>query len=61
MIEIIILHILKSIRNIFLAGLLTKLYVLMIDLANQLFFTEVKMQSIYLLKQFLKSKIIVKI
>ena len=33
----------------------------MIDLAVQLFFTEEKMQSIHLLKQLLKSTIIVKV
>ena len=32
----------KSIKSIFLAVLLTKLYVLIIDLANQSFFTEEK-------------------
>ena len=42
MIEIIILHILKNINHIFFAVLLTKLYVLMINFANQLFFTEKK-------------------
>ena len=41
-------------------SLLTKLYVLMIDLANQLFFIEKKMQSISFLKQFLKNMIIAK-
>ena len=54
------LHILKNINHIFLSALLTKLYVLMIDLASQLFFTEEKMQSINLLKQFLNSVIIEK-
>ena len=48
----IILHIKKNIKIIFLAVFYTKLYVLMIDLANQLFFTEEKMQSKNLLKQF---------
>ena len=42
------------------AVLLTKLFVLMKDLASQLFFTEEKIQSIDLLKQFLKSMIIAK-
>ena len=37
-----------------------KLFVLMKKLANQLFFTEEKMQLINLFKQFLKSMIIVK-
>ena len=44
--EIIVLHILKSIRNTFLAVLLRKSYVLMINSASHLFFTEEKMQSI---------------
>ena len=52
MIEIKILHILKNIKNTFLAVLLIKLFVLMINLVNHLFFTEEKMQSINLLKQF---------
>ena len=43
----------KIINVIFLAVLLTKLYALMIDLGNQFFFTEEKMQSINLLKQLL--------
>ena len=38
--EKIILHILKNIKIIFLALSLTKLYVLMIDLVNELFFIE---------------------
>ena len=50
----IILHIMKKIKIIFLAVLLTKLFVLMINLASQLSFTEEKMQSINLLKQFLE-------
>ena len=45
------LHILKNIKITFLAVFLTKLYVLMINLASQLFLTEEKMQSINLLKQ----------
>ena len=53
MIETKILHIMKIINVIFLAVLLTKLYALMIDLGNQFFFTEEKMQSINLLKQLL--------
>ena len=36
----IMLHTLKNIKNAFLAVLLAKLFVLMIDLANQLFFTD---------------------
>ena len=57
----IMLHALKNIRHIFLAVLLAKLFVLMINLVNQLFFTRKKMQSIDLLKQILKSMIIVKV
>ena len=60
MTEIKTLHILKNIKIIFFAVLLTKLFLLMIDLASQLFFTEGKIQSINLLKQFLKSMIIEK-
>ena len=55
-----ILHVLKKIKMIFHVVLLIKLYVLMIILANQLFFIEVKMQFINLLKKFLKSMIIAK-
>ena len=50
----------KNIRNVFLAVLLTKLYILMITLASQLIFTEEKIQSINLLKQFLKKMNITK-
>ena len=50
----------KNIRNVFLAVLLTKLYILMITLASQLIFTEEKIQSINLLKQFLKKMNIAK-
>ena len=57
MIEIIILRALKDIRNTFLAVLLIKLCVLMINLVNQLFFKEEKMKSIDLLKQFFKKVI----
>ena len=60
MIGIIILHTLKNIKIVFFIGLLIKLFVLMTNLVNQLFFTEEKMQSIDLLKQFLKSMIIAK-
>ena len=56
----LILHILKNTEIIFLAVLLAELYELMINLANQLFFTEGKNQSISLFKQFLKSMIIAK-
>ena len=45
------LHKLKNSKIIFLAVLLTKFYVLMINLANQLLFIEEKMKSINLLKQ----------
>ena len=60
MIEVIILYILRNIINTFLAVSLTKLYVSMIDLVNQWFFREEKMQSINLLKQFLKKMNITK-
>ena len=43
-----------------LVVLLIKLFVLMIDLVSQLLFTEVKMQLMNLLKQFLKNINIVK-
>ena len=49
----------KSIKNTLFAVFLTQLYVLMISLASQLFFTEKKMQSINLLKQFVKKMNIV--
>ena len=42
MINILMLLISKNIKIIFLEVLLTKLYVLMINLANQLFFTKEK-------------------
>ena len=45
----------KNIKTIFLKVLLIKLFVLMIDLVNQLLYTEAKMQLINLLKQFLKN------
>ena len=45
----------KNIKITFLVVLLPNLFVLMIDLVNQLFFTEVKLLLISLLKQFLKS------
>ena len=45
----------KNIMIMFLVVLLTKLFVLMIDLVSQLLFIEVKMQLMNLLKQFLKS------
>ena len=56
----IILYTMKNIKNTFLAVLPTKLLALMINLVNQLFFTEGKIQSIDLLKQFMKSMIIAK-
>ena len=43
----------KNIKITFLLALLIKLFVLMIDLLSQILFTEVKMQLMYLLKQFL--------
>ena len=48
-------YILKNIKIIFLADLPKKLYVLIINLANQQFFIEEKIPSIDLLKQFLKN------
>ena len=50
----------KNIRTISLVVLLIKVFVLMIDLLSQLLFTEVKMQPMSLLKQFLKNINIVK-
>ena len=44
----------------FLVALLTKLFVLMIDLVSQLSFIEAKMLLMNLLKQFLRSISIVK-
>ena len=45
----------KDIKSTFLAVFLTSLFVLIINLVNQLLFLEVKMLIINLLKQFLKS------
>ena len=45
----------KNIKTTFLKVLLTKLFVLMIDLLSQLLFIEVKMQLMNLLKQFLRN------
>ena len=45
----------KNIKITFLVVLLKNLFVLMVNLAYQLFFTEVKILLINLLKQFLKS------
>ena len=53
-------HTLKNIKIIFLAALLTKLVVLIINSVTKLFFTEEEMLFIGSLKQFLKSMIIVK-
>ena len=50
----------KNYKKTLFAVLLTKLLVLMVDLASHLLFTEEKMQSIYLLKQFLKKMNIAK-
>ena len=44
----------KNIKITFLVVLLTKLFVLMINLVSQLLFIEVKLQHMNLLKQFLK-------
>ena len=54
------IHTLQNIKHIFLAILPIKLLALMINLVNQLFLTEEKMWFINLLKQLLKSMIIVK-
>ena len=56
----IILHTLNNTKIIFLAVLLTKLFVLIIDLIKKLLFIEEKMQFIDSLKQLLKNIIIVK-
>ena len=45
----------KNIMNMFLLVMLLRLFVLMIDLVSQLFFLEVKMLLMNLLKQFLKN------
>ena len=50
----------KNIMIIFLVVLLTNLFVLMINLVNQLLFLEVRMLLMNLLKQFLKNISIVK-
>ena len=50
----------KNIKITFLVILLTNLFVLMINLVNQLLFTEMEMLLIKLLKEFLKSTNIVK-
>ena len=50
----------KTIMITFLVVLLTKLFVLMIDLVSQLSFMETKMLLMNLLKQFLRSISIVK-
>ena len=45
----------KNIKTIFLVVLLIKLFVLMIDLVNQLLYIGVKIQLINLLKELLKN------
>ena len=50
----------KNIMIMFLVVLLTRLFVLIIDLVNRLFFIEVKTLLMNLLKQFLKNISIVK-
>ena len=61
MVEIIKLYAMeKYMKHIPCSFAHKKLFVLMKKLANQLFFTEEKMQLINLFKQFLKSMIIVK-
>ena len=57
MIKTIILHVLKNIGNTFLAVLPIKLLVSMINLASHLFFIEEKIQSINVLKHFLRNKL----
>ena len=54
MIEVIIIHILKNIKNTFVAVLLIKLCVLMINLANQLFFMHEKNTVNHFIKSILK-------
>ena len=51
MIKRIVLHVLKNINDIFLAALIIELFVLMIDLASQLFFTDEIMPLTNSLKQ----------
>ena len=53
-------HTQKNIKITFLAVLLIKLFVLIINLAKKLFFTEEKMLFTNLLKQLLKSMTTVK-
>ena len=53
-------HVQKNIMITFLVALLTKLFVLMIDLVSPLSFIEAKMLLMNLLKQFLRSISIVK-
>ena len=50
----------KNIKSTFFAVFLASLFVLIINLVNQLLFIEVKIPLTYLLKQFLKSKNTVK-
>ena len=50
----------KNIMCMFLVVMLTKLFVLMIDLVSQLLFIEVKILLVNLLKQYLKNVSIVK-
>ena len=56
----IMVHTQENTKTMFLAVLLTKLFVLIINSAKKLFFAEEKMMFINLLKQFLVSIIIVK-
>ena len=56
----IMVHTLKNIKITFLAVLLIKFFLLIINLAKELFFAEEKMLLADLLKQFFKSMIIVK-
>ena len=50
----------RNIMIMFLVVMLLKLFALIIDLVNQLLFTEVKMLLMNLLKQFMKNISIVK-
>ena len=57
--RVVMLLLPKNIKSIFLAVLLIKSCALMIDLANQLFSTEERIQFINILQRFLKSIVIV--
>ena len=59
MTKLLVIH-KNNIKATFLAGLLIKIFVLIINSARELFFTEEKMLVADLFKHFLKSMIIVK-